>query len=243
MFLARGEWRPESFCRGRIFNMTELVTQAQLKELLTYARKTGRFYWRRSRGGNRRGTEAGTVEGTGYIRISIGNRHYMAHRLAWLYVHGEHPIGPIDHRNGIRGDNRIVNLRTCIGPENQWNRRRRPNPTGYTGVYRRPSGKFAARIMWYRRSFHIGTYPTAEEAARNYDVHAECLFGPFARTNGSLAKFKAIGKTPDVRRRRGRTKRAPPRPLGRKSPANASRGRRNRGSIRREGIQSPPPMY
>jgi hypothetical protein len=207
--------------------MAQLVTQAQLKELLTYSRKTGRFYWRKSRGGNCRRNEAGTIQGNGYIRINISRRHYFAHRLAWLYVHGEHPTGPIDHRNGIPGDNRIANLRPCRGPENHWNRRGRRNATGYKGVRRVPSGKFVARIMWYGTPFHIGTYSTAKEAARNYDCHSYVLFGDFARPNGSLARLKADFKASDARRKRSRTKRAVPRPLGRKSPGNVNRARRS----------------
>ena len=75
--------------------MKSLVTQARLKELLTYARKTGRFYRRKPRGPAGAGAEAGT-NSEGYVRIWIDRRRYMAHRLAWLYVHGEHPAGKID---------------------------------------------------------------------------------------------------------------------------------------------------
>jgi hypothetical protein len=195
--------------------MTQLVTRARLEELLTYVRKTGVFYWRKKHGGGGPGIEAGTADADGYIRISIDRRPYMAHRLAWLYVHGEHPIGTIDHRNGTRHDNRIVNLRPCRGPENHWNRRSRPNSTGFKGVRRVASGKFVARIKWYGTAFHIGTYSTAEEAARNYDCHAYVLFGDFARPNGSLARFKAAGKGRNPVRKPGRAKRAAPRPLPR----------------------------
>jgi hypothetical protein len=189
--------------------MKSLVTQARLKELLTYARKTGRFYRRKPRGPAGAGAEAGT-NSEGYVRIWIDRRRYMAHRLAWLYVHGEHPAGSIDHRNGVRADNRITNLRQPRGPENHWNACRR-NPTGYKGVHRRPSGRFAAKITWYGRTIQIGTYDTAKEAARNYDVHAYVLFGDFARPNGSLARIKAgdgVKTSRNSRRNRGTRKRA-----------------------------------
>jgi hypothetical protein len=65
----------------RVLQMTELVTQARLKELLVYDRKTGHFYWRETRGGSGRGTQAGTVNADGYIRICIDRRPYYAHRL------------------------------------------------------------------------------------------------------------------------------------------------------------------
>jgi HNH endonuclease len=61
--------------------------------------------------------------------------HYE-HRLAWLYVHGEHPTGDIDHDNGNPADNRIANLNHCPQPENIWKAVRR-NATPLTGGFRR----------------------------------------------------------------------------------------------------------
>ena len=89
------------------------LTQERLKELLKYFPRTGRFRWRvRGPRGEPVGREAGTRHG-GYRSIGIdGVRHYE-HRLAWLYVHGEHPTGDIDHDNGNPADNRISNLKHC----------------------------------------------------------------------------------------------------------------------------------
>ena len=39
---------------------------------------------------------------------------YYAHRLAWVWVHGRHPCGEIDHSNRNRADNRIANLREWL---------------------------------------------------------------------------------------------------------------------------------
>jgi hypothetical protein len=191
--------------------MDSLVTQARLKELLLYSRKTGRFRWRKQQGSAGRGTIAGSIHGKGYLTISIDRRSYLAHRLAWTYVHGDHPPGAIDHHNGIRNDNRILNLRLPRGPENWWNRRAR-SVTGYKGVYQLSSGNFAAKIGWYGDRIHIGTYATAEEAARNYDVHAWCLFGEFARPNGFVSRaegLEGIGRLKRARNsRRKRRRRA-----------------------------------
>jgi hypothetical protein len=190
--------------------MASLVTQGRLKELLRYSRRTGHFHWRKHTGTGGRGREAGSLNTDGYVSISIDGRRYLAHRLAWVWVHGEHPTGELDHRNGVRRDNRIVNLRQPRGPENMWNVRTR-NTTGYKGVYRRPSGKYYAQIGWYGSRIHIGTYATAKEAARNYDVHAEVLFGAFARTNAQLARIKAgrrVSQARNSRRKPGGRKRA-----------------------------------
>jgi hypothetical protein len=92
---------------------TLTLTQERLREVLKYFPRTGRFRWRvPGPRGAPAGREAGTRQG-GYRSIRIdGVRHYE-HRLAWLYVHGEHPTGDIDHDNGNPSDNRISNLRHC----------------------------------------------------------------------------------------------------------------------------------
>ena len=87
------------------------LTAERLRQLLDYSPETGLFYWRVKRGSVAAGTEAGTWHGNGYRKIHIDGVPHLAHRLAWLYVHGEHPTGEIDHRNGNPADNRISKLR------------------------------------------------------------------------------------------------------------------------------------
>lgn len=45
-----------------------------------------------------------------FTAVCILNRHYFAHRLAWMYVYGEYPQESVLHVNGNRKDNRINNL-------------------------------------------------------------------------------------------------------------------------------------
>lgn len=79
-----------------------------LTERLDYDPVTGVFTWR---DGQCAGQRAGYVDDTGYRRIKLLYRKYRAGRLAWFYVHGEWPPVLIDHRNRIRDDDRLDNLR------------------------------------------------------------------------------------------------------------------------------------
>lgn len=109
----------------------------ELKELLQYDEETGRFTYLVSTSARaQQGKEAGS-DNHGYIMITIRGKRYMAHRLAWLYVNGDMPNGEIDHINGIRGDNRICNLRVVSKIENQRNMKlREGSKTDISGVTR-----------------------------------------------------------------------------------------------------------
>lgn len=57
----------------------------------------------------------GALTAKGYLRVcvSVGGqqRHFMAHRIVWVSVHGPLPDGhTIDHLNLVKTDNRIANL-------------------------------------------------------------------------------------------------------------------------------------
>ena len=67
---------------------------------------------------------AGGVVTNGYIKISIGNKKYFAHRLIWLWLHGTIDNECIDHINNDEADNRLINLRCVSLSENQRNLRK-----------------------------------------------------------------------------------------------------------------------
>lgn len=110
-----------------------------LQSVLRYEEQTGRFYWREKGRGRRIDLPAGGVTGRYWtIRVKLDGRKVLlyAHRLAWLFVHGELP-GHIDHRNGDGLDNRIANLRCVTQSDNLKNQRRRTatRNTPCMGVY------------------------------------------------------------------------------------------------------------
>ena len=90
----------------------------------------------------------------------------------------------VDHINGDRLDNRRCNLRVCTNAENSRNRRPSKNaPFGYKGVRASGKSRFAAVVWLDNRSHKIGTFASAEEAARAYDEVIRVHHGAFARLN------------------------------------------------------------
>ncbi len=149
--------------------MKTLITQKELKQLLSYDKKTGLFTWisNNPMRASVLGTIAGSVGSKGYVNIEINNRTYKAHRLAWLYVTGSHPTDQIDHKNQKTNDNSFDNLREADNGINQQNSTRYANnSSGSTGVYPTKSGKFKALIRVNKKLITIGTCSTKDEAIR-----------------------------------------------------------------------------
>ena len=161
----------------------EALTAERLRELLSYEPETGEFRWRVGRGGTAvAGGRAGCKQTIGYRRIGVAGRMYWEHRLAWLYVNGTWPSDQIDHVNGVKGDNRIANLREATRSENQGNLRqaRSDSKTGLLGVHwNKPNKKFMAQIMFSGKQKYLGLFSTAEQAHQAYlvakrELHSHC---------------------------------------------------------------------
>lgn len=100
-----------------------MITQADLQKILKYNPDTGEFTWLVSRGNVTVGSPAGTKDTSGHIKIGINGIRYMAHRLVFLYMFGELPIGIVDHIDKNPSNNALSNLREVHFAENQKNRK------------------------------------------------------------------------------------------------------------------------
>ncbi len=112
----------------------------------------------------------------------IGNGKWKGLKLHRMII--EAKDGEIvDHINRNRLDNRKENLRIVSHLENAQNASlAKNNKSGYKGVHFR-NGKYSAMIRINGHLKHIGTFETAEEAAKAYNVMAEEHFGEYAALN------------------------------------------------------------
>jgi hypothetical protein len=117
-----------------------------------------------------------------------------ATRRRTLLMHREmvHSDCHVDHRNGDGTDNRRGNLRPCSRSQNMRNRvRSRSSRQPFKGV-EALKRTYRAVICVNRVRRYLGTFGTAEEAARAYDEAARQLHGEFARTNVDLGLLPSL---------------------------------------------------
>lgn len=155
-----------------------------LKTLYNYDPSSGHFTYKAPVRNAVVGARAGWVNDQGYLIIHIDQVRYRAHRVAWLYVHGEWPHDEMDHINGNRLDNRICNLRVVSGSENMGNSKPHADSrTGFKGVhYDKNKRKWGAQICHKGKRIFLGRHSTPELAHKAYKAKATELFGEFART-------------------------------------------------------------
>lgn len=155
------------------------LTAERLRQIVHYDPETGIFTWKmKSRPHCRVGDRAGHAKHNGYRAIGLEGIFREEHRLAWLYMTGEWPDGPLDHINRKPADNRWANLRRATCSQNQANRPapRSDIPKGVTRV----GSRWQSQITIRRKYHYLGRFKTMEEAAAAYERAAREAFGEFA---------------------------------------------------------------
>lgn len=138
-----------------------MLTQARLKEFLSYDPETGVFTNVKSGKGRKPvGAVAGSPHKHGYLSSMIDGKNYLHHRLAWFYVHGYFPPSDTDHINGVRNDNRLCNLRPAERFENCQNVEAR-------GVWFE-AGKWRAEVTVRQRRHYLGRHASKAGAEAAY---------------------------------------------------------------------------
>ena len=118
-----------------------------LRDLFEYDRDEGALYWRTrplehfksqsvcaSWNAKLAGKRAGHVNSEGYRKIGIDGVYYAEHRLIWFIETGSWPM-EVDHRNGVKSNNRFTNLKDGSHADNMKNQAvYRNNTSGHVGV-------------------------------------------------------------------------------------------------------------
>ncbi|MCU1140658.1 HNH endonuclease signature motif containing protein [Stenotrophomonas maltophilia] len=172
------------------------VPLERLRSLLRLDVDTGLLHWLVERpNGAKPGDVAGWHDRNRYVRLEVDQVKLADHRVAWALHTGYWPPDgmQIDHINGIKTDNRPVNLRLANNSENQSSARSRPGRSGLRGVYWVPQmGRWRAKIMKGKRTIHVGYFHDKNEAHAAYCQAAAEIHGPFHNTESRKVDSQAV---------------------------------------------------
>jgi hypothetical protein len=144
-----------------------MIDHETVKRLFYYDSDSGVLLWRKGNGGNvKPWQQVHAKNGHGYYTVKVHGKSYLAHRLIWLYVHGVMPTGDIDHKNRIRNDNRLCNLRTASRTDNCQNiSLPRHNKSGHIGVsWMKSHNAWTVYVKVDKKNKWLGYYKDLDEA-------------------------------------------------------------------------------
>lgn len=157
------------------------MDKGHLLDNLRYDQETGLFWWAKPGVGRKMGKPCGTKHKYGYILLNVNRVSYRAHRVAFLLM-GEDIPEVVDHINGVKDDNRWVNLRPSCYSTNQFNSAiKSNNKSGFKGVhYCERSKKYIAKVVAFKKTYNLGYYDCPKEAHKAYLSALETYHGGYA---------------------------------------------------------------
>lgn len=161
-----------------------MISHKELTEKLTYDPDSGIFTWnvetRRVPAGSIAGGSLEVVSRNNrYVKIGVGGRRYLAHRLAWYYMTGEWPEFCIDHIDRNTVNNRWSNLRAATHHQNRLNQKvRSDSSTGIKNVHPLKSGYVV--VIKSKSGIYRKEFEDLESAVEHSIIMRKKLHGDFA---------------------------------------------------------------
>ena len=152
-----------------------------LISLIDYNKTTGLLKWKNISGSGKRNYEPGSIHKNGYKRLTVLGRTLLHHRVVWVLCYNEQPPKIIDHIDGDKTNNKILNLRSGISSLNQQNQTKphsRNNTSKYIGVSLF-KGRWRAKIYHNKKYYFLGYFTSEVEARDAYikekrNLHKGC---------------------------------------------------------------------
>lgn len=152
---------------------------------LEYALKTfnydpisGVVRWSEGMGKRLAGRIVGSIGRSGYRMVTHYNKRFVVSRLCWLLYYGVKADGLIDHLDGDKSNNSIVNLREISHSGNAENLHKghKDNSSGFLGVYK-VKGKdlWCSQLFSNKKRVHLEYSKSPKEAHEKY-IAAKLLY-------------------------------------------------------------------
>jgi hypothetical protein len=165
-------------------NHDKSLSLDEIRDFFVVNPNTGEVFWKERGMGRHRNKPAGCFVGPGYRKIGLRREgkyvQFYAHHIVWTYVNGEWPSMTIDHINGDKGDNRIINLRLASYSEQAANTLvRKTNAINTKWVSKRKYRDLYQGSVWFGKTRKQRYFKTKEEAYAWASATAKQLHGPF----------------------------------------------------------------
>ena len=140
----------------------------RIKKCISYNSETGELTY------NHSGKQCSRKDKDGYIRVSVTGQSYLGHRVAWVLHYGEEPTTLIDHKNRVRDDNKITNLRLATHEQQQAN-------TPAKGIHKK-GNRWRAKLHHQGKVLWLGSYECPLMARIAYIDKRKELHGEYSHS-------------------------------------------------------------
>jgi len=158
-----------------------MIIEEKIKHMLTY--KDGFLFWNNRTGkmAHLNGRQAGSYDSHGYLKVTVNHKVFAVHRVVFFLHYGWWPK-QIDHKNRVRDDNRIENLRPCNYSGNRVNSKDSSNQSVYGKNISKHkiTGKYKVELSNLNKKIYFGYYDDLELAQLVASEARKKYYGEFA---------------------------------------------------------------